>query len=190
MSDLKQSIGLVVVAVVGFLLVSGQFRPDGTAEADWPHAEPLSRSAPSHLIIPTIAVSAPVTSVGVQRDGRMAVPDPARADQVAWFRHGPVPGEPGTAVIIGHLDSTSGPAVFYRIKELRKGDLVTVTRRDGELVRFKVSSVVTVSKAEFPTEQVYALTDQAELRLITCGGRFDQATQSYSHNVIVYAKLV
>jgi sortase (surface protein transpeptidase) len=189
MSELKQSIGVVIVAVIGFVFVLGQLRLD-RAQASWPHLEPLSRSAPSRLIIPAIGVSAPVSTVGVQRDGQMAVPDLADADRAAWFRHGPVPGEPGTAVIVGHLDSRDGPAVFYRLKELRQGNLITVIRRDGELVRFKVSSVVTVRKARFPAERVYDLTDRIELRLISCGGPFDRATQSYQDNVIVYAKLV
>jgi LPXTG-site transpeptidase (sortase) family protein len=189
LSDLKQSIGVVVVAVIGFVFVLGQVGLE-RAGASWPHLEPLSRSAPSRLIIPAIGVSAPVITVGVQRNGQMAVPELADADRAAWFRHGPVPGEPGTAVIVGHVDSQDGPAVFYRLKELRKGNLITVTRRDGELVRFKVSSVVTVSKAKFPAEKVYDLTDRIELRLISCGGPFDRATQSYQDNVIVYAKLV
>jgi sortase (surface protein transpeptidase) len=188
-SELKQSIGVVVVAVIGFVFVLGQLRLE-RAEASWPHLEPLSRSAPSRLIIPAIGVSARVITVGVQRNGHMAVPELADANRAAWFRHGPVPGEPGTAVIVGHLDSRDGPAVFYRLKELRKGNLITVTRRDGQLVRFKVSSVVTVSKAKFPAEKVYDLTDRIELRLISCGGPFDRATQSYQDNVIVYAKLV
>src|SRR5262245_139584 len=189
MSDLKQSIGVVVVAVIGFVFVLSQLRLD-RAEASWPHLEPLSRSAPSRLIIPAIGVSAPVISIGVQRNGEMAVPDLADANRVAWFRHGPVPGEPGTAVIVGHLDSRGGPAVFYRLKELQKGNLITVTRRDGELVRFKVSSVVTVSKARFPVEKVYDLTNRIELRLISCGVPFDRATHSYRDNWIVYAKQV
>jgi len=189
MNDFKQSLGLVVVAVLGFVFVLGQLNL-GEARADWPHAEPLSRSAPAKLIIPTIGVSTPIITVGVQRNGRMAVPPMSEADKAAWFRHGPVPGESGAAVIVGHVDSTSGPAVFYRIKELEAGDLITVMRKDGELVRFKVSSIVTVSKAKFPAEKVYELTDRSVLRLISCGGRFDQESQTYTENVIVYAKLI
>jgi LPXTG-site transpeptidase (sortase) family protein len=189
MSDLKQSIGVVIVAVIAFVFVLGQL-PLDRAEATWPHAEPLSRSAPSRLIIPAIGVSAPVITVGVQRNGQMAVPELSDANRAAWFRHGPVPGEPGTAVIVGHLDTHDGAAVFYRLKELRKGNLITVIRRDGELVRFKVSNVVRVSKAHFPAEKVYDLTDRVELRLISCGGPFDRATESYRDNVIVYADLV
>jgi|SRR5262245_26828099 len=189
MSDLKQSIGIVVVALIGFAFVLSQLRPE-RAEASWPHLEPLSRSAPSRLIIPAIGVSAPVITVGVQRNGHMAVPELADAERAAWFRYGPVPGEPGTAVIVGHLDSQDGPAVFNRLDELRKGNLITVIRKDGKLVRFKVTSVVTVSKARFPAQKVYDLTDRIELRLISCGGPFDRTIQSYRDNLIVYAKQV
>ncbi|MCI0686225.1 MAG: class F sortase [Sporichthyaceae bacterium] len=181
---------LLLVALLAFLFAFGQLRTDRGGESDWPHLEPLSRSAPSRLTIPTIGVSAPVTSVGVQRNGRMTVPTMAKADQAGWFKHGPVPGEPGGAVIVGHLDSTDGPAIFYRIKELGKGDLITVTRKDGLQVRFKVTGIETVSKSAFPAEQVYGFTDAAELRLVSCGGTFDHEQQSYSDNVIVYARLI
>ena len=181
---------LLLVALLAFMFAFGQLRTDPAGEGDWPHAEPLSRSAPSRLTIPTIGVSAPVISVGVQRNGRMTVPTMAKADQAGWFKHGPVPGEPGGAVIVGHLDSTHGPAIFYRIKELGKGDLITVTRKDGLQMRFKVTGIDTVRKTAFPADNVYGFTDAAELRLVSCGGRFDPEERTYSENVIVYARLV
>lgn len=189
MRGLRPRGGVVVLGLLAFLFAVGALRTDRTGDPDWPHPEPLSQSAPSRLVISKLDLSVPVGQVGVQRSGRMAVPRMSKANEPAWFRHGPVPGEPGTAVIVGHLDSETGPAVFHRLRELARGDVITVTRRDGQVVTFTVTDVGTVSKTKFPTEKVYGLTDAAELRLITCGGHFDRERETYADNVIVYARL-
>jgi sortase (surface protein transpeptidase) len=90
-------------------------------------------------------------------------------------------------VIGGHVDSRKGPGVFFALRSLEPGDAVRVTRSDGRVVRFSVTSVREVSKAQFPTEAVYAPTARPELRLITCGGRFDRAARNYVDNVVVDA---
>jgi sortase (surface protein transpeptidase) len=110
--------------------------------------------------------------------------------QVGWYRQGPTPGETGSAVILGHVDSYQGPAVFYRLREIRPGDHVEVTREDGSITQFEVTSVHTYPKTEFPAEQVYASVDGSHLQLVTCGGQFDNEARSYQSNVVVFTRLV
>jgi sortase (surface protein transpeptidase) len=112
---------------------------------------------------------------------------PADFAHVGWFAAGPVPGDPGPAVIAGHVDSRSGPAVFFKLRDLRPGDAVTVRRSDGKTVAFTVDSVQRYPKNAFPTNAVYGPTPGSALRLITCGGSFDPAKRSYRDNVVVYA---
>jgi LPXTG-site transpeptidase (sortase) family protein len=107
--------------------------------------------------------------------------------QAGWFAAGPVPGDVGPAVIAGHVDSRTGPAVFFRLEELSPGDTVLVTRSDGRDVEFRVTEVARYPKDDFATEEVYGPTTGAELRLITCGGTFDPSRRSYEDNVVVYA---
>ena len=122
------------------------------------------------------------------RDGRAGrAADPARA---GWYAAGVVPGDQGPAVIGGHVDSRSGPGVFFRLRTLRPGDLVDVTRSDGRTVRFSVIAVALYPKDRFPTEAVYGPTSGPELRLVTCGGTFDRSARSYDDNVVVDAALV
>lgn len=106
---------------------------------------------------------------------------------VGWFAGGPVPGDPGPAVIAGHVDSRSGPAVFFKLRDLRPGDAVTVRRSDGRIVAFAVDSVQRYPKDAFPTSSVYGPAPGSALRLITCGGSFDAAKRSYRDNIVVYA---
>ena len=113
--------------------------------------------------------------------------DPARA---GWYAAGVVPGDQGPAVIGGHVDSRNGPGVFFRLRTLRPGDLVDVTRSDGRTVRFSVIAVALYPKDRFPTEAVYGPTSGPELRLVTCGGTFDRSARSYDDNVVVDAALV
>ena len=105
-------------------------------------------------------------------------------------RQGPRPGQPGPAVILGHVDSKTGPAVFYQLRALRPGDTVRVGLADGRTLIFRVQRVQRYPKDEFPTEAVYFPTLNRELRLITCGGEFDYARHSYLDNIVVYATLV
>ena len=118
-------------------------------------------------------------------DGSVAVPD--RPDIAGWYRGGPRPGQPGPAVILGHVDSRNGPGVFLHVARLTAGAAIHVDRADGSTASFHVIAVVRVPKASFPTELVYAPTLQPTLRLVTCGGSFDHARRSYRDNVIVFA---
>jgi sortase (surface protein transpeptidase) len=115
---------------------------------------------------------------------------PADFGLTGWFTGSPAPGATGPAVIVGHIDSRSGPAVFYRLPELRPGDRVVVARADGTTVRFAVDSVAQYPKRAFPTQAVFGPAPDPLLRLITCGGSFDTSRRSYRDNVVVTAHLL
>lgn len=144
--------------------------------------------AGSSLEIPSIGVSTPLLSLGLNADRSMAVP--ADFSRAGWYRYSPVPGDVGPSVIAGHVESRSGPAVFYRLTELVAGDRVTVRYADGRTAEFAVTTIEQHPKDAFPHQRVYGATTGAELRLITCGGVFDSARGAHRDNVIVYATLV
>ena len=112
---------------------------------------------------------------------------PRQPSSAGWWAGGPRPGQVGPAVILGHVDSKTGPAVFFRLGELEAGDEVLVDRTDGTTARFQVTSLDRYHKAEFPSELVYYPTGQPELRLVTCGGPFDPSTGHYRDNLVVFA---
>jgi hypothetical protein len=143
---------------------------------------------PARLEIPAIGVSTPLDRLGRAADGTLEVPvDFARA---GWFSGGTLPGQQGPAVIAGHVDSRSGPAVFYRLRELRTGDTVEVERADGVRLRFAVETLARYRKSALPTAAVFGPVAWPALRLITCGGTFDRDRGSYRDNLVVYARLV
>ena len=144
--------------------------------------------APRRISIPAIGVSARIIPLRLDAGGTMQTP--TRWEDTGWFEPGPEPGERGPAVITGHVDSTSGPAVFYRLRELRRGDLIRIRRADGSVVRFRVEGLERWPKAEFPTRRVFGKTHIAALRLVTCSGNFDASTGHYVDNTIVYAARV
>jgi Sortase domain len=143
---------------------------------------------PVRLQIPAIDVSTPLVKLGRLPDGSLEVPKDW--DTAGWYDKGPRPGQPGPAVILGHVDSKTGPAVFYQLRALRPGDTVRVGLADGRTLVFQVQRIQRYPKDEFPTEAVYFPTLNRELRLITCGGEFDYARHSYLDNIVVYATLV
>jgi sortase (surface protein transpeptidase) len=144
-------------------------------------------SPPAHLSIPAIGVETPLVRLGLEPDRTMEVPEDF--GQAGWFAGGPAPGRPGPAVIAGHVDSRQGPAVFYRLRDLRPGDEVRVERADGARLRFVVDTTRSFPKAEFPTSAVFGPTPEAALRLVTCAGSFDRARGSYRDNLVVFARL-
>ena len=145
----------------------------------------LPPSPPVRVEIPAIGVSSPLVRLGRNPDGTMQVP--AEFQVAGWFAEGPEPGQLGPAVIAGHVDSRTGPAVFYRLRELRPGDLIRVTRADRRVVRFVVESTASYPKQALPSELVYGSTTAPSLRLITCTGTFDRARRSYRDNLVVSA---
>ncbi|GAB3958020.1 hypothetical protein GCM10027614_74620 [Micromonospora vulcania] len=149
----------------------------------------LSASRPVRLSVPTIKIAAPVAPVGQARDGSIAVPPLERHNETGWYDRGPTPGEPGPAVIVGHVDTKSGPSVFYNLGKLRPGDLIEVARADRSVVVFKVDTVEHFPKDRLPADRIYGHEGPAGLRLITCGGQFVGGGTGYTDNVIAFATL-
>jgi hypothetical protein len=147
----------------------------------------LRPSPPVRLEIPAIGVSSPLVRLGLNPDGTMEVP--GEYGLAGWFTGGPQPGQLGPAVIAGHVDSRTGPAVFYRLRELRPGDQIRVVRADRRVLRFRVEALNSYPKQALPGDQVYGTTTVPSLRLITCAGTFDRARQSYRDNLVVWASL-
>ena len=140
---------------------------------------------PVRLRIPAAGVDAGLVRLGRAADGSIEVP--AQFDVAGWYDEGPRPGQPGPAVVLGHVDSRTGPAVFYRVAALPRDAQVLVDRADGSTVGFRVSGTQRVPKVDFPTDRVYGPTLEPSLRLVTCGGSFDRVRGTYQDNVIVYA---
>jgi sortase (surface protein transpeptidase) len=142
---------------------------------------------PVRIEIPSIGVASRLDRLGRARDRTVEVP--SRWEVAGWYAPGTRPGDPGSAVILGHVDSKRGPAVFFRLRELRRGDVIAITRADGSSLRFAVDRTEQYDKRRFPTDAVYYPTLTPELRLVTCGGEFDATAGHYRSNVIVFAKL-
>jgi LPXTG-site transpeptidase (sortase) family protein len=141
---------------------------------------------PASLVIPSIGVTSALVHLGLTSSGALQVPPTASV--AGWYAGSPRPGSIGSAVIAGHIDSVSGPGIFFRLSQLQRGDRVYVKRADGTLAVFEVTGVQTYAKDAFPTAAVYGAVPDPELRLITCGGTFDYTTRSYLSNTVVYAK--
>jgi len=152
-------------------------------------SSPAARAvaAPARVTIPAIGVDSPLAQIGVDPAGALVPPEDFAV--AGWFAAGPAPGEVGPAVLAGHVDDRSGPAVFFRLEELRPGDQVVVTGTDGLPVAFSVTRVASYPKTDFATTEVYGPTAVPELRLITCGGTFDRSRRSYTDNVVVFARV-
>lgn len=147
-------------------------------------AEPALSGPPAWIRISKIAVEAPL--VALHLDGQGELEAPKDYDIPGWYADGTPPGDMGPAVIAGHVDSLAASAVFRRLEELRAGDLIEI-QRSGVWVRFEVTTTARFAKGSFPTAQVYGPTPDAQLRVITCGGSFDRARNSYRDNVVVFA---
>ncbi|WP_214103551.1 class F sortase [Acrocarpospora catenulata] len=152
-------------------------------------AGPMGKAGPTRLVIPDIRVDAPLRPVGVTERREIEVPPLSARNLAGWFKYGPTPGELGPAVIVGHVNSRSGPAVFQRLREVTRGQTIKIGRADGSVAVFTVDGVEQVSKSAFPTARVYGNTAYPALRLITCGGVYNRKTHSYTDNLIVYATL-
>lgn len=154
----------------------------------------LPRSLPISISIPAIGVRSRLLYVGLNPDGTIQVPplnDPPLTNEAAWYKYSPTPGQLGPSIIEGHVDSLrAGPSVFFRLGALKPGDLVYVTLADGRVAVFKITGVRLYRKSQFPTSTVYGNTDYAALRLITCGGSFDEQSHHYTSNVVAFASLV
>ena len=183
--------------------------PTPTQEAEptgTPSAEPMTQAATTPPPVPTAApeaaglpvrlqidtrtvkVDAAVEEVGHTDKGTMGVPK--AWENVAWFKLGTRPGQPGNAVIAGHLDSKTGPAVFWRLGELKPGEVVSVVNDQGETTRFEVKKTAVYETEEAPLQEVFGPSDAARLNLITCDGAFDQETRTYDRRLVVYTEKI
>ncbi|MFF9568056.1 class F sortase [Streptomyces sp. NPDC014685] len=149
----------------------------------------MPRSVPKRLSIPAIGVNAPFTDLSLGPNGQLDAPPPEDSNLVGWYKDGATPGERGASIVAGHVDTMTGPAVFLQLQHLKPGAKVDITRADGSVATFKVDSVEQFSKAKFPDDRVYADTNSAQLRLITCGGAYDKTAKDYKDNVVAFAHL-
>src|ERR1700722_7554733 len=186
--------GAVAIGVAG---LAQQHAPSpaaaaaGTVGPAAPKEPSLRRSTPVSVAIPEIGVRSPLLRLGLKPDGTIQVPDiSTRADEAAWYKNSVTPGQIGTSVIEGHVDSDVGPAVFYRLGALHPGDRIDVTLADRMTAVFRVTGVREYTKDNFPTKMIYGATNYASLRVVTCGGTFDDVTGHYLSSVVVFASLV
>jgi hypothetical protein len=150
----------------------------------------LARSMPVSVRIPAIGVDSTLLHLGLNQDGTIQVPSlQTSAAKAAWYKYSATPGQIGSSVIEGHVDSTRGPAVFFRLGALHPGNTIEVTLADGVTAVFRVTGVREYAKARFPARTIYGAADFAALRLITCGGAFDYATGHYLSSTVVFASL-
>jgi hypothetical protein len=183
---------LAVLAVAGAVVPA---RPASAPVAVTPAAPAVpvvaesaaAAAPPVRLLVPAAGIDTPLPALHLDAAGALVPPDDVAT--AGWFADGPAPGDVGPAVLVGHVDSTAGPGVFFRLRDLHAGDDVEVRRADGSAVHFTVTGVARYPKSAFPTAAVYGPTPDAELRLVTCGGTFDRAARSYLDNVVVYARL-
>jgi len=152
--------------------------------------EPLAVVAePTRLTIESVGIDTTFEGgLRLNPDNTIEVPD--SYDELGWYEHGPLPGELGPSVILGHVDSFTGPAVFHPLQNTKRGDIIEIERVDGSRAHFTITRHSYRQQSSFPTEEVYADIDHAGLRLVTCSGTFDQGKQVYSHNLIVFAELL
>lgn len=194
LTALRLSLAAVIVTALAAALPTAAPAPRTMVAATLPPppvvvdaAAPVRGAAPTRVEIPSVSVDSSLARLGLDATG--ALTPPSNFAQAGWFSNGPVPGEIGPAVIAGHVDSYTGPAVFFRLAQVAVGDEVLVGRRDRTTLRFTVTRVARYPKTAFPSAEVYGPTPTAELRLITCGGQFDRSRRSYVDNVVVFARL-
>ncbi|HEX7405364.1 MAG TPA: class F sortase [Candidatus Nanopelagicaceae bacterium] len=148
----------------------------------------LTRSAPVLISIPAIGVTSKFIKLGLDKTGALQVP--TTGNVAGWYTGAPTPGELGPAIIVAHVDMGGKEGVFFHLKELKKGNLIAISRADGKIVKFVVTATSNFLKTSFPTAKIYGDINFAGLRLITCGGAFDSKTGHYLSNVVVFAKMV
>ncbi|MFI1767813.1 class F sortase [Streptomyces sp. NPDC020800] len=192
----------VVIVVLAVTLFGGPHGTDDSANpsrasgAAATRADPqksdqgLPRSTPLRLLIPKISVDAPFTALTVGASGQLEPPPAANTNLVGWYSDGVSPGEKGTAVIAGHVDTVTSAAVFAGLDQLESGDRFSVDRADGSTATFVVDDTETFAKDDFPSDRVYADASRPEVRLITCAGDYDHAVGDYTENLVVFAHLV
>ncbi|MFG3203517.1 class F sortase [Streptomyces sp. NPDC048192] len=169
----------------------GGTRQTEPPRSDWEQGVTgLPRSTPTRLVIPKISVNAPFTTLSLNSSGQLQPPPAGNTNLVGWYAKGASPGEKGTAIIAGHVDTKTSAAVFANLYALRRGDRFTVERADGRDAEFVVDDAQTFAKDDFPSRRVYADARRPEVRLITCAGPYDHTAKDYTENLVVFAHLV
>jgi hypothetical protein len=180
--------GIGLGQVTGTFSLPSWFGPSGVAPPrEFPVLEP---SRPTRIRIASLDVDAPVHGVGIAADGTIEVPAERLRNQAGWYEESPTPGQFGPSIVVGHVDSRRGPAVFHRLRDVRPGAKIEITRRDRSVAVFEVNTVESFDKAALPVDRVYGDFTRPGLRLITCGGRWVGGATGYADNVIVFASLV
>ncbi|MFF6904342.1 class F sortase [Streptomyces sp. NPDC012389] len=156
-----------------------------------PAHEPVEGAAPRSVEVPSVGIDAPVVRRGLDRDGAIDPPPYDLPQTAGWYGKGTEPGAEGAALLVGHVDTETRPAVFYGLSAVRPGEKVKVTREDGSVAEFTVDDVQVVTRERFDAKKAYGprVGGRAELRLITCGGTYDRKSRSYTANVVVSAYL-
>jgi len=162
-------------------------RPPATKPPSRPEPVVDPNVVPLSVRIPSVGITSPLVRLGLNPDHTLQVPDDFAV--AGWYIYRPVPGNPGPAVLAGHVDSKRGPAVFYRLRDVPIGSTIEVDRSDRSVARFTVYAKEQDPKRAFPTARVYGPTTGSELRVITCGGTFNRSIGHYNDNIIVFAKL-
>lgn len=192
------SLFLLVLVLTGCSAADPGPRPTPTQSQSQPQSESreqeheqtsneLPRSNPLWIDVPAIGAKSSLVPLGLNADHTVEVPPVDQPLQAGWYKHSPTPGQTGPAVVLGHVNGGGRDGVFARLHELRAGDEIRIGREDGQVARFVVERADQVPKNEFPADSVYGNTSEPELRLITCGGSFDEDADSYRDNIIVYA---
>ncbi|MFI9330735.1 class F sortase [Kitasatospora sp. NPDC052868] len=149
---------------------------------------PLGASAPTRIRIPAVKLDAPVTGLGLDRDGHLQTPPESDRNLAGWYRGGATPGQRGTAIIAGHVDNRNGPAVFYHLGALHRGDRIEIAREDGATAVYQLYAIEVHDRKDFPDDRVYRQAADAQLRVITCGGGYSEE-RGYEGNVVAYGFL-
>ncbi|MEV0583662.1 class F sortase [Nonomuraea sp. NPDC050310] len=197
---LAERVVLATAGVAVLVLGLGGCKPAGRAPAltlpatvqarGWPSPAPGGSRLvrPLRVLVPAVKVDAPVLAVNSGDKGRLQAPPLGEANLAGWDRQSPVPGQPGASVLVGHLDTKTGPAVFARLRQVKPGDTLAVLRSDDRVVVFRATGTEQIGKAAFPVHKVFAGSAAPAIRLVTCGGRYDHARHSYEDNLIVYGE--
>jgi sortase (surface protein transpeptidase) len=164
-------------------------KPPATTRASEPPAvaPPAAQPEPERIVIPALGVDQALVELAVIGT-KLQVPD--NYDDVGWWNGGPAPGEPGAAVVVGHVDSLTGPAVFYGLSNLQRGDRISMWEKDGPRSTFEVKRIIFYDRDDFPSHRVYRSQGRPSLHLLTCGGSFDEESGQYTGNVVVFADLM
>lgn len=184
------SVGLIGSGLfLGLRFLKNNTNLSNNIPGELPTSAQTSNIQPLEISMPSIKINAPVTETGLNGDGSLEVPS-STSNKVGWYKYGAVPGQYGPSVLVGHLDTTNGPAILWNLKNIKSGDQVSIALNDNTTAIYKVNSIESYSQNNFPTDKVYGAINYPGLRIITCSGTYNILKQRYSENLVVYATLL